>query len=224
MRAPAGNQLTSPEIRRAHHETAPHRGCGSCIGRIATPAQARTDDFTTTGGQNRWYSFSDSSPDVARPTRRGTAHRYTAAGRYTPAPSPCRHAPPRAPRDAFSLCPDGARERPSTAFLRSGPGTSRACLTRPARALLARIEGQFGPVQVISTCRPGARIAGTGRISRHASGNAVDFSAGGRKGAVVRWLIANHHTGGTMTYARMSHIHVDIGQRFVSLNAGARYR
>jgi hypothetical protein len=72
-------------------------------------------------------------------------------------------------------------------------------------------------VSVISTCRPGARIAGSGRISRHASGNAVDFEAGARKGAIVTWLIANHHAGGTMTYSDMNHIHVDIGQHFVSL-------
>jgi uncharacterized protein YcbK (DUF882 family) len=62
-------------------------------------------------------------------------------------------------------------------------------------------------------------LPGSGRISKHASGNAVDFNAGGRKGAVVRWLIANHKSGGTMTYSGMSHIHVDIGPRFVSLGA-----
>ena len=78
-------------------------------------------------------------------------------------------------------------------------------------------------MQIISTCRPGARIAGTGRVSRHASGNAVDFNApGGRKAEIVRWLIANHRSGGTMTYAGMSHIHVDIGPRFVSLGSGGR--
>jgi type IV secretory pathway VirB10-like protein len=98
-------------------------------------------------------------------------------------------------------------------------GASRNCLTPAARALLGRIEAQFGAMQIISTCRPGARIAGSGRISRHASGNAIDFSAGGRKGAVVRWLIANHKSGGTMTYSDMSHIHVDIGPHFVSLGA-----
>ncbi len=197
---------------------------GLALVALATPAQARTDDFTTTGGQNRWYSFSDSSPVVARPTRRGTAHRYRRQAGTRPHRRRAVMRPHARRVTRSRYAPTGRGTRPSTAFLRSGPGTSRACLTRPARALLARIEGQFGPVQVISTCRPGARIAGTGRISRHASGNAVDFSAGGRKGAVVRWLIANHHTGGTMTYARMSHIHVDIGQRFVSLNAGARYR
>jgi hypothetical protein len=78
-------------------------------------------------------------------------------------------------------------------------------------------------VKVISTCRPGARIAGSGRISRHASGNAVDFEAGNRKGAIINWLVANHKTGGTMTYPDMSHIHIDIGQHFVSLAGGRKY-
>jgi hypothetical protein len=101
----------------------------------------------------------------------------------------------------------------------------RACLKPEARALLDRIEAEFGPMEIISTCRPGARIAGTGRISKHATGEAIDFNAGSRKGDVVRWLIANHRSGGTMTYAGMGHIHVDIGPRFVSLNSGGgRYR
>jgi hypothetical protein len=103
-----------------------------------------------------------------------------------------------------------------------GASASRSCLTAPARSLLSRIEQKFGPVQVISTCRPGARIAGTGKISRHASGNAVDFSAGGRKGAIINWLIANHRSGGTMTYSHMNHIHVDIGPHFVSLAGRTR--
>jgi len=94
-----------------------------------------------------------------------------------------------------------------------------ACLKPPVRELLARIEREFGTMQIISTCRPGARIAGTGRISKHASGEAIDFEAGSRKGEVVRWLIANHKTGGTMTYSDMSHIHVDVGPHFVALNA-----
>lgn len=100
-----------------------------------------------------------------------------------------------------------------------GGGASRGCLQASARALLDRIEAQFGPVNVISTCRPGARIAGSGKPSKHGFGLAVDFEAGGRKGAIVNWLRANHHAGGTMTYARMSHIHVDIGPRFVSLGS-----
>lgn len=100
-----------------------------------------------------------------------------------------------------------------------GGGTSRGCLQPAAAALLARIESQFGPVQIISTCRPGAVIAGSGRPSKHRYGLAVDFDAGARKQAIVNWLRANHNSGGTMTYARMSHIHVDIGPRFVQLGA-----
>ena len=95
----------------------------------------------------------------------------------------------------------------------------RTCLKPAARALLDRIEAEFGRMEIISTCRPGARIAGTGRISKHATGEAIDFNAGRRKGDVVRWLIANHKSGGIMTYAGMSHIHVDVGHRFVALNA-----
>lgn len=116
--------------------------------------------------------------------------------------------------------------RSVTAAARSGGGAtaSRGCLKPAAAALLARIESQFGPVKVISTCRPGARIAGSGKPSKHGFGLAVDFDAGGRKAAIVNWLRANHTAGGTMTYARMSHIHVDIGPRFVSLGAGGGRR
>ncbi|MGE3231771.1 MAG: hypothetical protein AB7J30_20265 [Hyphomicrobium sp.] len=114
--------------------------------------------------------------------------------------------------------------RAVTASHSGGGGASRGCLQPAAAALLARIESQFGPVQVISTCRPGARIAGSGKPSKHGFGLAVDFDAGGRKGAIVNWLLANHHSGGTMTYARMSHIHVDIGPRFVSLGSGGGRR
>lgn len=105
-----------------------------------------------------------------------------------------------------------------------GGSASRSCLTSAAQALLGRIEAQFGSIQLVSTCRPGARVAGSGRVSRHASGNAIDFNAGGRKGAVVQWLIANHASGGTMTYRGMSHIHVDVGPRFVSLGSGGGRR
>jgi hypothetical protein len=100
----------------------------------------------------------------------------------------------------------------------------RNCLKPAARTLLERIEAEFGPMQIISTCRPGARIAGSGRISKHATGEAIDFNAGKRKGEVVRWLIANHKTGGTMTYAGMSHVHVDVGRHFVALNSGGGSR
>ena len=96
----------------------------------------------------------------------------------------------------------------------------RECLTPAVREVLEKVEDVFGPVSAISTCRPGARIAGTGRISRHASGNAVDFEAGSKKAEIVKWLVANHHSGGTMTYSGMSHIHIDVGPHFVALAGG----
>jgi hypothetical protein len=102
---------------------------------------------------------------------------------------------------------------------RSGGGSARGCLTSEARALLGRIESRFGPVSIVSTCRPGAVIATTGKPSKHRHGQAIDFDAGSRKGEIVRWLVANHHAGGTMTYRDMGHIHVDVGYHFVKLNA-----
>ncbi len=97
-------------------------------------------------------------------------------------------------------------------------GTSTACLTSNARNLLARIRAQFDDVEIVSTCRPGAKIAGTNHPSKHASGQAIDFRVPGRKAEVVRWLIAHDHMGGIMTYRDMDHIHVDVGPRFVALN------
>ena len=122
------------------------------------------------------------------------------------------------------LAAAGAEAKVSYGGGGGGASMSRGCLTSSTRALLGRIESKFGTVQIVSTCRPGARIRGTGKVSKHASGHAVDFKvAGGRKNEVVRWLMANHHSGGTMTYAGMNHIHVDVGYRFVSL-AGRRVR
>jgi uncharacterized protein YcbK (DUF882 family) len=100
----------------------------------------------------------------------------------------------------------------------SAGSTSTACLTSAARNLLAKIRNHFGNVQIVSTCRPGATIAGTNRASKHASGQAIDFRVPGRKREVVRWLIANDRMGGIMTYSDMDHIHVDVGPRFVALN------
>lgn len=114
-----------------------------------------------------------------------------------------------------------SHSRPHHAY--DNVSVSRSCLTRETRQLLDRVEAEFGPVQIVSTCRPGAVIAGTHHASMHRYGRAVDFNAPpGRKAAIVRWLAANN-PGGTMTYASMGHIHMDTGPyHFVSLGAGAR--
>jgi hypothetical protein len=166
-------------------------------GHAARPAQAGSDE---------WRESDDDNQGRRHRSARKT---YTKVAARTDSASDDDSDEPRRTR----------RHRRSSGS--GGAGTSRTCLTAPTRALLGRIEAQFGRVQIISTCRPGAVIAGTGRRSKHASGQAVDFNApAGKKGAVVQWLIANHKSGGTMTYRGMSHIHVDIGQHFVSLNSG----
>lgn len=113
--------------------------------------------------------------------------------------------------------PDYGRPKPVERGMLDASDAPRKCLTPAIRSVLEKVEDLFGPVSAISTCRPGATIAGTGRPSRHASGNAVDFEAGGRKAAIIKWLVANHHSGGTMAYSDMSHIHIDVGPYFVAL-------
>lgn len=102
------------------------------------------------------------------------------------------------------------------------PDAPRGCLSSAAKELLGRIEAKFGPMQLVSTCRSGATVAGTGKPSRHRDGNAIDFKAGARKQAVVDWLVANHTQGGTMTYRDMEDIHIDIGPHFLALGSGGR--
>ena len=200
---------------------------GVALGSLTTAADARPNDFPKAGGDSYSYSSGNDGDYARQPSTRRAARsnqRRTTSVRGQRRTATTRPYQRAARAQARNKGSRRMSARGLTAYARSG--TSRTCLTPAARALLGRIEAQFGRVQVVSTCRPGARIAGTGRISRHASGNAIDFNApSGRKAQVVRWLIANHRSGGVMTYAGMSHIHVDIGPRFVSLNSGGhRYR
>ena len=89
-----------------------------------------------------------------------------------------------------------------------------SCLPGSVKAKLAQIRAKFGPVRIVSTHRPGARIAGSGKRSYHASCRAVDFHAPrGKRGSVVAWLMRNH-SGGVGTYScGMHHIHIDNGPR-----------
>jgi hypothetical protein len=103
-----------------------------------------------------------------------------------------------------------------------GMTTDRGCLTAAAKSLLARVEAQFGRVQIVSTCRRGATIAGTSHPSMHRYGMAFDFKTS-RKAEVVRWLIANNK-GGTMTYRGSDHIHADVGRFHFASIAGSRTR
>ena len=179
---------------------APCLGLALAATTLATEAEARLDNgpIASTYGEER-----------ARPSAKSAAPRRQA-----------RATPSRRKSARYNQARRGDLGGRAMTAGHDGGGTSRDCLQPEARALLERIESQFGPVQIVSTCRPGAVIAGSGKPSKHRYGLAIDFDAGARKGAIVQWLIANHNAGGTMTYAGMSHIHVDIGQRFVSLNSG----
>lgn len=87
--------------------------------------------------------------------------------------------------------------------------TSRSCLTGDTRAVLSRLEARVGKVSVVSTCRTGARIAGTNRQSKHAVGRAVDFNTR-NKGAAIAFLRSQGVF--VMTYCGMSHVHFNTGQ------------
>jgi uncharacterized protein YcbK (DUF882 family) len=97
---------------------------------------------------------------------------------------------------------------------KQNPSTSRDCLTYDTRAVLERAEAHFGVTfTLVSTCRPGAFIAGTHHLSEHSRGRAVDLLVprGTSKAAVVKWLYVNA-PGVTMVYRGMAHVHFDTGQ------------
>ena len=127
-------------------------GIALCV--LATNANARPHEFGTAPSEPS-YSSDERSEQVRSPAQ----------------PSPARDA-------VLARSEAGQGQRRQHARQGGGgAGASRSCLTPAARALLGRIEAQFGTMQIISTCRPGARIAGSGRISKHASGEAIDFNA-----------------------------------------------
>jgi len=111
---------------------------------------------------------------------------------------------------------DHTADQFSTARRHGGPSTSRACLPFELKNALATIESRFGPVKVVSTHRPGARIAGTHHASLHASCRAVDFHpAPGKYREVLAYLRSNWN-GGIGTYSgQLHHLHIDVGQKIV---------
>jgi len=88
------------------------------------------------------------------------------------------------------------------------------CLPGALKSRLDQIRAQFGPVRIVSTYRRGARIAGSGKRSFHASCRAVDFvPPRGKYRQVANWL-KQVHGGGVGTYScGMHHIHLDNGPR-----------
>lgn len=99
-------------------------------------------------------------------------------------------------------------------FTTQAQAASTKCLPASLKKRLHQMRKKFGRIRVISTYRPGARIAGSGRPSYHASCRAVDFHPPrGKYRAVVNWL-RKVHNGGLGTYScGMHHIHIDNGPR-----------
>jgi uncharacterized protein YcbK (DUF882 family) len=97
----------------------------------------------------------------------------------------------------------------------SSAQTSTSCLPGSVQGTLNKIRQKFGPVQIVSTFRRGAVIAGTGRRSLHASCRAVDFNApAGKRAAVIAWLRSNHKGGLGIYSCGMSHLHIDNGGHY----------
>jgi len=111
-------------------------------------------------------------------------------------------------------------------LIMSPSSAEASCLPASLQNTLGQIRSLFGPVSVVSAHRPGARIAGSGRRSYHASCRAVDFNPPpGKYSQVVAWLRQNHN-GGLGTYScGMHHIHIDNGPhvRFHKCQGGGQW-
>lgn len=102
---------------------------------------------------------------------------------------------------------------------RAAPSATPGCLPAVLKSALARVRAACGQAQVVSTHRPGARIAGTGRRSYHASCRAVDFNA--PHGCALKVLAG--WPGGLGVYSGgMRHLHLDNGPRVRFAHGGGR--
>ena len=85
-------------------------------------------------------------------------------------------------------------------------GVATSVLPSPLQNALHQVAASCSGFRVISAHRPGARIAGTGRPSLHASGRAADFVV---KNYSCAYAILRGFPGGvSMDAHRVGHIHV----------------
>lgn len=114
----------------------------------------------------------------------------------------------------------GPKAKSAKSTKSESPGTasaSLACLPPELRSALADVERKFGPVAVLSTHRPGAVVAGTGRPSQHRDCGAVDFRPSGNRRAIIAFLRNDPRVKGLGIY-RSGHIHMDAGPYRVTWN------
>jgi hypothetical protein len=75
---------------------------------------------------------------------------------------------------------------------------------------LMEIERKFGPIQIISSCRPGATVKNTNTPSMHRYCRAVDFYPPKNKYSEVSTFLKRTWSGGIGTYSgKLNHIHID---------------
>lgn len=140
-----------------------------------------------------------------------TPTRTAAVGASLPdAADPSRSTPGAAVGTATGTSPAPARSNANS----GKPDVSISCVPNELKAVLREIERRWGDVQIISGYRKGATIRGTGKPSKHATCEAVDFKpAPGTYNAVARWLKETHN-GGVGTYSgHFHHIHIDVGPK-----------
>ncbi len=87
----------------------------------------------------------------------------------------------------------------------NGNRLNEDCLPASIRAAVDRVRAACGPVAVLSTLRPGARIPGGG-VSLHAACQAVDFRP--RSYACAYRVLADWPYGLSVDGPRVAHIHL----------------
>lgn len=75
---------------------------------------------------------------------------------------------------------------------------------------LMEVERLYGPITIISSCRPGATVKNSGRPSMHSYCRAIDFNPVRSAYSAVANFLKRTWSGGVGTYSgRFNHIHID---------------
>ena len=94
---------------------------------------------------------------------------------------------------------------PFGVVLRLRGNVSTTKLPKPLRTFLVRVQEKCAGFKVVSACRPGARVAGSGRPSLHASCQAADYQV--RKPACALQLAKGWPGGHSVDYRAVNHFH-----------------
>jgi hypothetical protein len=178
------------------------------------------------------FAFFGASQGVAEPLNAGLSGTtsLTAPSPTGPVSPPARSRQTSSARVASltpaisaPLAPPISSVLPYTAALppARSASTSTACLPASLKSALADVQSRFGPVEVVSTHRPGASIAGTRHRSYHSSCQAVDFRPARGTYAAVASYLKGSWQGGVGTYSS-GHIHIDTGANYQWHSGAAR--